>query len=173
MFRGFCSFVLPTSNWTSTMNTDVEHVNFDNSIQRAPPNPAAALGQPAMLWSKLSVVARSLWFSDIFLECCFLICFVFVVFRLQELALNQFKIKRKGSWKSPRSSMRRPWCPKWIQVEQINSDFLALPFEIIFDTSSVGNLEKQLRIYHVFWGRLQIGIWNKLGVFFDICCCCW
>ena len=64
-------------------------------------------------------------------------CFVFVANKLPKLSLNWLSIKRKGSWKSPRSFVRRPWCPKGLQDEtkyQVStfSPFLSEPFLIYF-----------------------------------------
>ena len=57
-------------------------------------------------------------------------------------ALNRFKIKRKWSWESPRSSIARPWCPKWVQVEKRHKLWLCRPpFWDPFKTFSVGNLD--------------------------------
>ena len=71
-----------------------------------------------------------------------LMCLVSVAKKPPKRSLNQFNIKVKISWKAPRSSMGRPRCPKWLQVEKtyIWTFSHAVPFGALFITCSEWNL---------------------------------
>ena len=114
-----------------------------NSQQPAASSQPAASQQPTGQPGSQEVVVSctcTLLFGPLLGSCFCLLCPF--CFRLPKLFLNRFEI-RKCSWKSPQSSMGRLWCPKWIQVENIwILDYLALPVGTLFETLSVGNMEK-------------------------------